>query len=143
MRLTLGFPGESQERQVLLEHGGPTDPLGAVQPVLDAERVLALQEVAAGVHAEPAIVDYLLAIARRTRSDARLRGGASTRGALSLFQAAKAHALISGRSYLVPDDVRRLVVPCLAHRVLAADGDDPGAAAAALEEIADTVPVPV
>jgi MoxR-like ATPase len=143
MRLTLGFPAEADERQVLLEHGGVADPLSAVRVMLDAERVLALQEAAAGVHADPSVVDYLLAIVRATREDPRLRAGASTRGGLSLFQAAKAHALVGGRGYLVPDDVRRLVVPCLAHRVLPADGDDPGAAAAALEEIADAVPVPV
>jgi MoxR-like ATPase len=143
MRLTLGYPEEGEERRVLLEHGAAADPIEALRPVLDADRVLALQEVAARVHADPALVDYLLAIARRTRTDSRLRAGASTRGALSLFQAARAHALVSGRTFLIPDDIRSLVVPCLAHRVVPADGDDPAAASAALEEIADAVPVPV
>jgi MoxR-like ATPase len=143
MRLTLGFPDEAEERQVLLEHGGARDPLAEISPVMDAEQVLAFQGAAAEVHADPSLVDYLLTIVRATREDSRLRGGASTRGALSLFQAARANALVAGRGYLVPDDVRSLIVPCLSHRVLPADGDDPGAAAAALEEIADAVPVPV
>jgi MoxR-like ATPase len=84
----------------------------------DSERVLALQARVDEVHADGSLVDYLMTIVSATRDDPRLRTGASTRAAIGLFRAARAYALVDGREYLVPDDVRRLVVPCLAHRML-------------------------
>jgi MoxR-like ATPase len=98
--------------------------------------VLALQARVEEVHAEPAIVDYLMAIVQATRTDARLRAGASTRAAISLFRAARGYALVDGRTFLVPDDVRRLVVPCLAHRLLPA-----GSSAATTEAYEEAVAV--
>jgi MoxR-like ATPase len=100
------------------------------------------------VRADPALVDYLMEIVAATRTDGRLRAGVSTRGAVALFRAARGYALVDGREYLVPDDVRRLVVPCLAHRVLPAGLSSGGAAAhdeaaAVLEEIASRIAVPV
>jgi MoxR-like ATPase len=146
MRLSIGYPAVADERDVLLASSGGADPVAGVRPVLDAERVLALQERAGEVHAEASLVDYVMSVVHATRHDPRLRAGASTRGAIGLLRAARAYALVDGRDFLAPDDVRRLAVPCLAHRVVPAAGG-PGEgydeAAAILEEILHSVPVPV
>jgi MoxR-like ATPase len=132
---------------VLLRSASGGDPVERIKPILDAARVLALQDRVEQVHAEPALVDYLMAIIQATRADPRLRAGASTRGAIGLLRAARGYALVDGRDFLAPDDIRRLVVPCLAHRLLPAAAAGPGdaydEAVAVLEEILNTVPVPV
>jgi len=148
MRLAIGYPEEASERQILLGSVGSDDPVSAIEPILGREDVLALQARVEQVHADPSIVDYLMRIVRATREDARLRIGASPRGAIALFRAARAHALVDRRTYVVPDDVRRLVVPCLAHRLIPQGTLSPTAdaheeAAVLLEEIADRIPVPV
>ena len=147
MRLAIGYPNADEERLVLLRSAAGGDPVERITPILDAERVLALQDRVEQVHAEPALVDYLMAIIQATRNDPRLRAGASTRGAIGLLRAARGYALVDGRDFLAPDDVRRLVVPCLAHRLLPAAAAGPGdaydEAVAALEGILHTVPVPV
>ncbi|HEX2091738.1 MAG TPA: MoxR family ATPase [Longimicrobiaceae bacterium] len=147
MRLAVGYPDAAEEREILLGPSG-RDPVEGLEPVMGSGEVLELQERVDRVHADPSLVDYLMEVVRATRSDGRLRAGVSTRGAVSLFRAARGYALVDGREYLVPDDVRRLVVPCLAHRVLVAGTSAGGAgaheeAAAVLEEIAAGVPIPV
>jgi MoxR-like ATPase len=145
MRLSIGYPDVADERDVLLRSAAGGDAIGQVRPVLDDVRVLALQDRVEQVHAEPALVDYLMSIVHATRHDPRLRAGASTRGAIGLLRAARGYALVDGRDFLAPDDVRRLVIPCLAHRLLpaAGNGDAYEEAVAVLEEILHTVPVPV
>ena len=147
MRLSIGYPALDEERHILLSSSRGGDPVERITPILDAPRVLALQDRVEQVHAEPALVDYLMAIIQATRSDPRLRAGASTRGAIGLLRAARGYALVDGRDFLAPDDIRRLVVPCLAHRLLPAAAAGPGdaydEAVAVLEEILNTVPVPV
>jgi MoxR-like ATPase len=148
MRLSIGYPDPAEERAVLLQAAGSADPLDRVRPVLGPAQVLALQEQVDAVHADPSLVDYLMGIVTATRTDPRLRIGASTRAAIALFRAARGYALVDGREFLVPDDVSRLVVPCLAHRLLpvgasAATGEAYGEAVAVLEEIVASVEVPV
>jgi MoxR-like ATPase len=128
MRISIGYPDADEERTVLLQSVGTDDPVDRVRPVLDAGRVLALQERVERVHADATLVDYLMAIV--------------------LFRAARGYALVDGRDFLAPDDVRRLVVPCLAHRLLPAGASSPTGeaydeAVAVLEGIMDAVPVPV
>jgi MoxR-like ATPase len=89
-----------------------------VRTVLSSTQVLQLQSRVEEVEADSAIVDYLMALIHRTRTSPHLRMGVSPRGNIALFRAARAYALTQGRTYLVPDDVRDLVVPCLAHRIL-------------------------
>ena len=145
MRLSIGYPALDEERHILLSSSRGGDPVERIRPVLDAPRVRALQERVDEVHAEPALVDYLMGIVHATRTDPRLRAGASTRGAIGLLRAARGYALVDGRDYLAPDDVRRLVIPCLAHRLLpaGATGDPYSEAVAVLEEIVQLLPVPV
>jgi MoxR-like ATPase len=148
MRLSIGYPDADEERSVLLQSVGAGDPVERIRPVLDAGRVLALQDQVERVHADESIVDDLMAIVQATRREPRLRAGASTRAAIGLFRAARGYALVEGRDFLVPDDVRRLVIPCLAHRLLPIGASSPTGEAyeesvAVLEAIMDAVPVPV
>jgi MoxR-like ATPase len=148
MRLSIGYPDADDERGVLLQSVGVGDPLERMRPVLDAGRVLALQERVERVHADASLVDYLMAVVQATRAEPRLRAGASTRAAIGLFRAARAYALVDGRDFLAPDDVRRLVVPCLAHRLLPAGassstGEAYDEAVAVLEDVVAAIPLPV
>jgi MoxR-like ATPase len=148
MRLSIGYPDADEERGVLLQSVGTGDAVDRVRAVLDPGQVLGLQERVERVHADASIIDYLMAIVQATRSEPRLRAGASTRAAIGLFRAARGYALVDGRDFLAPDDVRRLVVPCLAHRLLpvgtsTASGEAYEASVALLEDILARVPVPV
>ncbi|MEJ2538654.1 MAG: MoxR family ATPase [Gemmatimonadota bacterium] len=148
MRLTIGYPGQEAERRILLESSQGSAPVDGLRPILEAEDVRALQAEVESVRADDALVDYLMEIVRRTRTAGGVRIGVSPRGAIALFRAARAYALTDGRDYLVPDDVRDLVHPCLAHRILPT-GASPASAEAhrlaevLLDEILDQVPVPV
>jgi MoxR-like ATPase len=149
MRLSIGYPDEAAERGLLLGGGGAgtAEALESMAPVLDREQLLALQQRVETVRVEPELVDYVLAITTATRRDGRFRTGVSTRGVLVFFRAARAYALVDGRTFLVPDDVKRLVGPCLAHRLAPAGGGAAASAhdtaAAILEEIVDGIPVPL
>lgn len=148
MRLSIGYPDLDEERNVILQSAGGGDPIGRIRPVLDAASVVALQERVDLVHADASIVDYLMAVVQATRTEPRLRAGASTRGAIALLRAARGYALVDGREFLVPDDVRRLIVPTLAHRLLpagasAATGEAYQEAVSVMEEILSRIPMPV
>jgi MoxR-like ATPase len=113
----IGYPDREDELQVLASHrrGEPVD---ALRPVVDGDQVLSLQDSVRQVTVDDAIQDYLLDLVEATRRCDELHVGVSTRGALSLYRAAQALALVEGRDYVVPDDVKRLAVPVLAHRVI-------------------------
>ena len=119
--------------------------LDALETVLDAADVVELQEAAELVRADDSVVDYVLSIVTATRRSRLLALGVSPRGSLALLRAARAHALADGRDFLVPDDVKRLAVPALAHRVIMAgpahDGSGAGAEAI-IRAIVQDVPVP-
>jgi MoxR-like ATPase len=147
MRLTIGYPGEEAERRILMESASLEPLLDRLEPVLSLTQLLHLQDEVERVHAEEALVDYLMEIVRQTRTGSSFRIGVSPRGAIALFRAARAHALTDGRTFLVPDDVRRVVVPCLAHRLLpagsaASTSEAHIQSATLLEKILDEVEVP-
>lgn len=148
VRLSIGYPGREAEKRILLEATGPTPLLDRLEPVLDPNQLLSFQDEVDSVQADESLVDYLMEIVRRTRTEPRFSMGVSPRGAISLFRAARAYALVEGRRFLVPDDVRSLVVPCLAHRLLpvgntSATSEAHDEAAILLEELVEQVPVPV
>jgi MoxR-like ATPase len=148
MRLTIGYPGEEAERKILIESSQLEEMLNRIQAVLPPSQVLELQALVDGVRTEEALVDFLMEIVRRTRSEPRLQIGVSPRGAVALYRAARAYALVQGRTYLVPDDILTLAVPCLAHRLLpqgtaASTAEAHQEGAFLLEEIIREVPVPV
>ena len=117
LRVRPGYPERDTERAILLQHraGEPVESLG---PVLPAAAVPALQARVREVRVDPAIADYILDLVAATRSHPDLVLGASTRAALGLYRAAQAHALTDGRDYAVPDDVKALAEPVLAHRLV-------------------------
>src|SRR6266481_5236022 len=116
LRLRIGYPGQADEKLILRdrEHA---EPLDEMQPVLNAQDILELQEAVSQVSVDDAIVDYLMRIVSATRSSEMLDLGVSPRGSLSLFRAAQALALTEERTYCLPDDIKRLVVPVFAHRL--------------------------
>jgi MoxR-like ATPase len=113
----VGYPGRNIEKEVLASRRDG-EPVGNLEPVLKRADVDRLQAAVRDVTIEDSLNDYLLDIVTATRSHADLHLGVSTRGALTLYRAVQALALIEGRTYAVPDDVKRLTLPVLAHRVV-------------------------
>jgi MoxR-like ATPase len=116
MRLRIGYPDAESERQILrnADSALPT----AVGGVLSADDIVGLQEMIAGVTVEDSLVDYMLAIVERTRSHDSLALGVSPRASQGLYRAVQSLALLEGRDYAIPDDVKRLAIPVFAHRVV-------------------------
>jgi len=146
MSVSMGYPGVDDERKILSRRR--VDPMAAdFGSVMDAEEVRAWQDRVEAVMMAPEIVDYILEITGRSRNHGRLRLGVSPRGSLDLKQAAKAAALLAGREFCIPDDVKSLAVAVLAHRVIPSG---PGAlderrraAIEVIEEIIEAVPAPI
>lgn len=115
VRVHMGYPNERDEVAMLRAHGVAAP---EAQAVLTAHEVLALQSVASRVHVEEDLMEYAVGLAHYTRQNARTVLGASPRASLGLLRAAKAHALLLGRSYATPDDVRTIAVSVLAHRLV-------------------------
>ncbi|WP_307812505.1 AAA family ATPase [Phycicoccus sp. CSK15P-2] len=116
-RISMGYPSARSELEMLEVHGGAS-PLDALQPVTDAATIQAMVEAVRSVHAAPAVRQYVVDLAHATRSSSALRLGASPRATLHLLRAARAHAALSGRDHVLPDDVQQVVVPVLAHRLM-------------------------
>jgi MoxR-like ATPase len=116
MRLRIGYPDAAHEREILRSSGGVEGSNGG--PVLTAEEVLQLQAWAGHVTVDDALVDYILAIVEKTRTHESLALGVSPRGAQALYRATQALAMVEGRDFAVPDDVKRLAIPVFAHRVV-------------------------
>ncbi len=117
MRLELGYPDEETEMAVVVDQKS-SHPLDSLAPVADTGDVTAAQEQVCAVHVETSIVRYITSLVRATRQDPRLRLGASPRAALVLFRSCQALAMLRGRDYVTPDDVRELAVPVMAHRLV-------------------------
>jgi MoxR-like ATPase len=117
MCLGIGYPERAIEREVLTNHRAG-EPVDRLEPVLNSTQVCELQEAARNVRVDESINDYLLDIVEATRNHGELELGVSTRGALTYYRAAQAMALVEGRDFVVPDDIKRLAIPVLAHRVI-------------------------
>src|SRR5580693_4104730 len=116
MRLSIGYPDSASEREILRNF--EMAPAEGVRPVLSGDDILRLQTAVQGVVVEESLVDYMLDIVARTRAHESLTLGVSPRGSQALFRAVQALALVEGREYAIPDDVKRLAVPVFAHRVV-------------------------
>jgi MoxR-like ATPase len=116
-RLSMGYPATEAEVEMLERHAA-SEPLESLEPVTDALAVRSLIATVRGIYASDAVKEYVVALARATRSSADLRLGASPRAALHLLRACKAHAAMSGRDHVLPDDVQALALPVFAHRLL-------------------------
>ncbi len=115
LRLRIGYPDIDSERLILR---GADHASHATQPVMDAAELLAFRQETESVRVDDAVLDYMLAIVEKTRNYDLLSLGVSPRGAQAMYRAVQALALLEGRAFAVPEDVKRLAVPVLAHRVL-------------------------
>jgi len=145
MRLTLGYPAREYEAQVLRED--PADLLlPTLEPVVEADELQAMQRAATATKFDDALVGYLLAIVQETREHEALELGVSPRGALALRRAAQARALVDGRDFSIPEDIRSLAVDVFAHRVgidMRAGRQGIDEARWIVQEILERVPVPL
>jgi MoxR-like ATPase len=120
MKITIGYPSATDEKK-LLRSGGAQVALEHLQPVLDEQEVRDLQEQVSLIHVNESLVEYLMSIVQLTRTHPEVALGVSTRGALTYFKVCQALAMVNGRDFVVPEDVKRLAVPVLSHRILMKD----------------------
>jgi len=148
LRISLGYPTPDEEL-ALLRNGGVEGELEAIRPVLEGAELVQLQARVREVRVAPPLLAYLLDLVHRTRNHPALALGVSTRGALALHRASQALAMVEGRDYVIPDDVQRLSVAVMAHRVVLAGGEvgegwsRSEAERAVIREIVDSTPVPL
>ncbi len=144
IKTSMGYPSAGGERRILDHRAERTAQTPSVTRVVDGEHVPALQSVPEQVSVDPRLRDYMVELARRTRADERVDVGVSPRGTQRLFEASRARATLSGRDFVVPDDVKRMVEPVFTHRlVLTAEADvRETTRAAVLEDILGGVEVP-
>jgi len=146
MRISLGYPGNGVERRVVSR---PTlaDPVAGISPVASPAELLAVGAAVDAVRFDDAVLDYLMEIVARTRDSRLLALGTSPRGGMALHRAARARALLEGRSYCLVDDVKALAEPVLCHRVIPTTGglgrEARAAAALAIREIVDSAEIPL
>ncbi|VTS02764.1 AAA family ATPase [Tuwongella immobilis] len=142
LRIEVGYPSVAVELSILTQHrqGEPVDSMPAV---LDAAQVLKLQALTRSITMSDSLANYLLAIVHATRQQQDISLGASTRAALGFYRAAQATALLDGRDYVIPDDIKQMAIPVLAHRLLVRSSRSQGQAARAiLSELLQKIPVP-
>jgi MoxR-like ATPase len=144
LRLRIGYPDREAEKEILTRHRDG-EPVEQLQPVLAAADILALQQAVRRVRVEDSLSDYILDLVAATRVHPNVYLGGSTRAALSLYRAAQALALLCQRDYLVPDDIKQLARPVLAHRILTKtfrQGDRSDSADSLIAEVLARTPVP-
>jgi MoxR-like ATPase len=117
MRLRLGYLGSQDETEMLQRRVANARDMVELTPVIDAAGVLAMRESLEGVEITPDLLDYIMALVGATRRDPQIQVGASPRGGLALVQLSRGQAVLSGRDYVIPDDIKHVAVPALAHRV--------------------------
>jgi len=117
VQISLGYPPLDQEKGMLYAQRA-YHPLEDLQPVLNLAKILELQNLVSAVEVESSVADYILAIIAATRNHPSVQVGVSPRGSLMLFRAMRAGALLQGRNYVIPQDVKGLVVPVLSHRIV-------------------------
>jgi MoxR-like ATPase len=147
-KIEIGYPSSAEEVAVVVRatagQAGDELPLADVKPCADGAAVYNLQQLAARQHVDEQVIDYAVRIARATRDHVGLVLGSGPRGALALVRGARAVALLDGRRYVTPDDVKRIALPALRHRVaLAPDALLEGRTVnALLADVLETVPAP-
>lgn len=147
MRVRMGYP-DIEDEKIILRQQTLSSAVDRLVPVMHSDDVLALQHEAREVAFDESLLDYLIRIVRATRQSELLDLGVSPRGSLALYHAAQALAFFAGRDYVIPDDIKRLVVPIFAHRIAVNSRYSTGMrrsdeAEAALQEILKTISVPL
>ncbi|MGZ3624413.1 MAG: AAA family ATPase [Ktedonobacteraceae bacterium] len=143
MNIKLGYPKVSDEMNILDTHQFH-HPLDDLEQIMGAEELVVIQKQVKSVHVDPSIREYIVAIANATRNHNNIYLGSSPRGSLALYRTSQALAAIRGRGYVIPDDVKLLTKPTLAHRIIITPAARVRAitSSAVLDEILQSVPVP-
>src|SRR5262249_26170711 len=144
LRIAVGYPDRSNEQRILTTQPS-RNALEELRPVMSAEDVIRLQDSVPQIKPDGAIIDYILDLVEATRHDDQLHLGVSPRGSLALTQAVQASAVLNGRNFATPDDVKQLFIPCCAHRIVSKTylhNGDANAAARILQAILDKTPTP-
>jgi MoxR-like ATPase len=144
LKVSMGYPDRTAEHRIITTQPSRTA-LEQLRPVATADEIVALQDEVPRIRMDSAIVEYILDLTEATRHDEQLHLGISPRGALALTQACQAAAMVHGRSYVTPDDVKALFIPCCAHRVVSKTylhNGDASATARVLQTILDRVAAP-
>jgi MoxR-like ATPase len=147
MRIRLGYPDEQHEKEIIrnqeFEH-----PIKFAQPVIERTELVLLQEQVKNVTIDEDVLSYLLRIVAATRNSPLIALGCSPRGSLYFFRAAQAYAFFQERDYVIPDDVKKLAVPLLAHRIqlkssVVFQENRAEEAERVIQQLVDTIPVPI
>ena len=144
MKLHLGYPDQPQEVQILRNRMARKSEEFDVNPVITPQQLLEMQNTVEDVYVDDSILSYITDIVRETRSHPQIEVGSSPRGSLALLRLARANAVFYGRDYVIPDDVKSLIIEALSHRIIPKTaswirGFDPKLI---LEEITGRIPVP-
>jgi MoxR-like ATPase len=139
--VAMGHPPREAERELLLGSGG-LQALDRLEPVAGIDELRDAVASIRRVHCSPDVADYIVELGAATRAHPEVRLGASPRASLALLAAAQAHAVVSGRDYVAPDDVKAIAVAVLAHRLILAGGPDREGGMAVAQAVLDRVPVP-
>lgn len=145
MCIKIGYPDAAHEREII-QSASSASVIKGLPPVLGTQEVIELQEKAGMVKVEEDLVNYILSIASATRNHSMIRLGVSPRGTMTLYRAAQAFALVGGRDYCIPDDIKILSIPVFAHRIIPAlegAGETTEDSRGLMEEILSGVSVPV
>ncbi|MGH2513868.1 MAG: AAA family ATPase [Candidatus Limnocylindrales bacterium] len=145
VRIRIGYPDRAAEARIATRYRTDHDPLRRIEPVLDRTALLGLREAARQVQVSPELTDHVVDIVAATRQRPDIELGASPRASVALFRAAQALALLAGRDFVLPDDIRSIAPAVLAHRLrLSVDSSLHGQTIeGAFAEALDSVPVPV
>jgi MoxR-like ATPase len=139
--VSMGHPSKDAERELLLGTGG-VEALDRLEPVASLVALADAMATVRRLHCSPAVADYIVEVGAATRADPDVRLGASPRASLALLRSAKAHAVVAGRDYVAPDDVKAVATSVLAHRLLLAGGSDRLSGIAVVKAVLERVPVP-
>ena len=143
-KLSIGYPTEETEKEILARHRSH-NPMDDIQVVVNSEEVINMQKVIADVHVDITLMDYIVKLVAKTRESNKLYLGSSPRGSLAIFSGSRAVAALSGRNYVIPDDIKFLVPFALSHRIIFKSDvrQNSSLISSFFEEIFQAVPVPV
>ncbi len=147
LQIQIGYPESEDEKQIVLSQIS-VHPIDTLRPVLTTQEVVAMQELVKRVTVEETLLDYMMSIVRETRASSTFLLGVSPRGSIILYHACQARAVVMGRSYVTPDDVKAMAMPALAHRVVmqsryGSERERREAAENEIERILGRIPVPL
>ena len=144
VRLQVGYPSRTEEVEIMLRRMSRAQEDVVLDPVADSATMLNLQKTVEGIHVDDDVLGYIADIVQATRAQRQIEIGASPRGSLAIFKLSRARAVFHGRDYVIPDDVKEVAIPALAHRLIMkaeswVKGTNPNQV---LDDILKAIPVP-